>query len=130
MLKDPVDHVGDGLEPAMRVPCRPLRLARTVLHLTHLVHVNEGVEVPLVEPVKGAPHGEALALDTLGRGRNGEHRTLDARGPVGFGDSGQGQDVVDADSGHGTSSNRAARAAIPDGSQSPPGRAGESLGVE
>src|SRR6266852_7710613 len=52
VLKGPVDHVRDGLEPTMRVPCRSLRLARAVFHLAHLVHVNEGVEVALVEPVK------------------------------------------------------------------------------
>ena len=40
-----VEHVGDGLEPAVRVPGRALRLAGRVLDLAHLVHVDERVEV-------------------------------------------------------------------------------------
>ena len=45
VLERAVDHVGDGLEAAVRVPRRALRLARRVLHLAHLVHVDERVEV-------------------------------------------------------------------------------------
>src|SRR4029077_5773139 len=75
VLKGAVDHVGHRLEAAMRMPGRALRLARTILHLAHLIHVDEGIEKALVEPVEGAAHREALTLDTFGCGRDGEHRT-------------------------------------------------------
>src|ERR1700737_5631785 len=100
MLKRAIDHVGDGLEAAMRVPRGPLRLTRTVLHLAHLVHVNEGVEVALIEPVKGAPNREALTFDAPGGRRDGKHGTLDGGGTVGVCDSGQRQDVMDGYRGH------------------------------
>jgi hypothetical protein len=45
-----VDDVGDGLEPAVRVPRRALRLTRPVVDLTHLVHVHERVEPREVHP--------------------------------------------------------------------------------
>src|ERR1700716_866604 len=80
VLKGAVDHVSHGLEAAMRVPRSPLRLAGTVLHLAHLVHVNEGVEVALVEPVKGTPNREAFTFDAPGRRRDGKHGALDGGG--------------------------------------------------
>jgi len=119
VLKGSVDHVGDGLESAMRVPGGTLRFPGAVFHLAHLVHVNEGVEVALVEPVKGPPHREALAFDTLRRRRDGEHRALDGAGRVRDRDSRQRQDVVDGDRRHCIFCNRVTRAAIPDAS--PPG---------
>ena len=45
VLERAVDDVGHGLEAAMGVPRGPLRLARAVVDLTHLIHVDEGVEV-------------------------------------------------------------------------------------
>src|SRR5260370_15862399 len=114
VLKGPVDHVGDGREAAMRVPCRTLGLAGAVLHLAHLVHVNEGVEVALVEAVKGARDGKALAFDTFGRRGDGEQGTLDGGGRVGVRDAGQRQDVFDGNRGHCISCNRATPVAIPE----------------
>ena len=61
--EDAVDDVGDGLEAAVRVPGGALGLARRVLHLAHLVHHDERVEVLVVDPGEGAAHREALALE-------------------------------------------------------------------
>src|SRR6266540_1477317 len=44
MAQDAVDHVGDGLEPTVRMPRGPLRLSWAVVDLAHLVHVHEGVQ--------------------------------------------------------------------------------------
>ncbi|SKV60298.1 Uncharacterised protein [Mycobacteroides abscessus subsp. massiliense] len=40
-----VDHVGDGLEAAMRVPIRPTRLAGLILDFAHLIHVDERIQL-------------------------------------------------------------------------------------
>ena len=66
VLEDAVDHVGDGLEAAMRMPRRALRLARRVLHLAHLVEVDERVEVGQVDAGERAADREALALEAVG----------------------------------------------------------------
>ena len=63
----PVDHVGDGLETAMGVPRRSLRLAGGVVDLAHLIEVDERVEVGQIDPVEGPPDREALALEAGGR---------------------------------------------------------------
>jgi signal transduction histidine kinase/CheY-like chemotaxis protein len=94
-----VDDVRDGLEPAVRVPRRALGLAGRVLHLAHLVHVDERVEVGEVDAGECAPDGEALALEAARRGRDGTD------GPLGLvahlPDTGQRGDVVDGDCWHG-----------------------------
>ena len=113
VLKGAVDHVGHGLEAAMRMPGRALRFARSVLHLTHLIHVNEGIQQPLVEPIEGAAHGEPLALDALRRRGDGEQRTVDAGRTIKFRQTRQRQDVFDSDGGHGTRYNSPTRLAIP-----------------
>ena len=66
-----VDDVRDGLEPAVRVPRRALRLARRVLDLAHLVHVDERVEVGQVDAGERAADREPLALEAARRGRHG-----------------------------------------------------------
>src|SRR5262249_34061045 len=58
-----VDDVRPGLEPAVGVPSGALRLARRVVDLTHLVHVNEGVECSQVDAGERATDREALALE-------------------------------------------------------------------
>ena len=70
VLEDAVDHVGDGLEAAVRVPGRALGLAGRVLDLAHLVEVDEGVEVVQRDAGEGAAHGEALALEAAGGARH------------------------------------------------------------
>ena len=62
-----VDHVGHGLEPAVRVPRRALGLARPVVDLAHLVHVHEGVEVGHVDAGEGTANREALAFEASRR---------------------------------------------------------------
>ena len=63
VLERAVDHVGDGLEAAVRVPVGAARLAGPVVDLAHLVHVDERVEVGQVDAGEGPPDGEALALE-------------------------------------------------------------------
>ncbi len=92
-----VDHVGDGLEAAVRVPRRALGLARRVLHLAHLVEVHERVEVREVDAGEGAADREALALEAARRGGDRADRPV-GRAEVRRGKAGEGQDVVD---GHG-----------------------------
>jgi hypothetical protein len=62
VLEDAIDDVGDGLEPAVRVPGGTFGLARGVLDLTHLIHVDERVEIAQIHPSESAPDGEALTL--------------------------------------------------------------------
>ena len=70
VLEDAVEHVGHGLEAAVRVPGRALRLARRVLDLAHLVEVDERVEVLEVGARERAADGETLALEARrGRGQ-------------------------------------------------------------
>ena len=63
-----VDEVCDGLEATVRVPRGALRLARRVLDLAHLVHVDERVEVLQAHPRERAADREALALEARRRG--------------------------------------------------------------
>ena len=63
VLEDAVDHVGDGLEPAMRMPRRALRLARGVVDLAHLVEMDERVEVGEVDAGERALDREPLPFE-------------------------------------------------------------------
>ena len=65
VLEGSVDHVGDGLEAAVGVPVGAAWLARRVVDLAHLVHVDERVEVGQVDPGEGPAHREALAFEAL-----------------------------------------------------------------
>ena len=57
-----VDHVGDRLEAAVRMPGGASRLAGLVLDLAHLVHVDERVEVGGADACERTDDGEALPL--------------------------------------------------------------------
>ena len=70
VLHGAVDHVRDGLEASMWVPRRALRLARGVLDFSHLVEVDERVEIGQVDASEGSPDWETL---TLKAGRSGCH---------------------------------------------------------
>ena len=72
MLKGAVDHVGNGLEPSVRMPRGPLRLTGPVLHLAHLVHMDERIQVSLIEPIERTPHRKALALYAFWSRSDGE----------------------------------------------------------
>ncbi len=76
MREAAVDHVGDGLEPAVRMPVGAPRFARLVLHLTHLVHVDEWVEVGGAHSGECAHDGEALALVAVRAGGDGPDRAF------------------------------------------------------
>src|SRR5581483_7945045 len=124
MLEDAVDHVRHGLEAAMRVPRGALRLAGRVLHLAHLVHVDEGVEVAKVHPGEGPTDRKALTLEPMWGDRYASHpplpqRRVDRRQTV------EERDVVDGDRRHGSSppfvqGNAGASPAIPAPDSSPP----------
>ena len=63
MLERAVDHVGDGLEAAVRMPRRALGLAGRVFDLAHLVEVDERVEVLEVDAGEGAADREPLPFE-------------------------------------------------------------------
>ncbi len=65
VLEDAVDHVGDGLEPAVGMPWRALGLARCVVDLPHLVEVDERVEVREVDAGERAPDREPLPFEAV-----------------------------------------------------------------
>ena len=75
VLEGAVDHVGDGLEAAMGMPRRALGFAGRVLHLTHLIHVDERVDERGIGAREGAPHRESFALESVRRGGDADHRT-------------------------------------------------------
>jgi len=106
-----VDDVRDGLEPAVRVPRRALGLTRRVLHLAHLVHVDEGVQLPQVHAGERAADREALTLEPGRRGRHRHDRPLGRGGGVGLGDAGQDQNVRDGHRWHDISSVKPSRPA-------------------
>ena len=87
-----VDHVGDCLEAAVRVPVGAARLARLVFDLAHLVHVDERVEVGGADAGERAHDGEALAFVPARSGGNRPHGTFGV-GRVRRGDARQCQGV-------------------------------------
>src|SRR5215469_212006 len=100
VAEDPVDDVGHGLEAPVWVPRGPLGLTRGVVHLAHLVHVDERVELGQVNPGERAADREALALEA-GRGRGyREHGALGSGCGIWFLDAGKYQDVGCSDRGH------------------------------
>src|SRR5690606_25084627 len=100
VLEGAVDHVGDGLEAAVRVPCGATGLTGRVLDLAHLVHVHERVEQVVGNAGEGAAHGEPLAL-VAGGGGGDRHDLALGRGlGIWLGDDRQRERVVDGDGGH------------------------------
>ena len=79
MRETAVDHVGDGFEPAVRMPVGAPRLARLVFDFAHLVHVDERVEVGGADSGERAHDGKPLALVALRAGGDGPD------GPFGVG---------------------------------------------
>ena len=104
MLERAVHHVGHGLEAAVRMPGRALRLAGRVLDLAHLVHVNERIQRPEVDAMEGASHREALALEPARGARDADDGSLMRGGSVRRGDAGKDGDVGDGDGWHVTAS--------------------------
>jgi hypothetical protein len=77
MLEDAIDHVGDGLKAPVRVPRSALGLARGIVHLTHLIHVDEWIESTEIHSRERPAHWEALTLKAGRRGRDRDHLTVD-----------------------------------------------------
>jgi len=100
-----VEHVGDGLEPAMRMPRGALGLTRCVLHLAHLVEVHERVEGREVHTGEGATYREPLSFVAFRRGRDRGDRP-DRVSEARSGQARKDGEVVDGDSWHGGSSGR------------------------
>src|SRR5579859_3751702 len=95
-----VDHVGDGLESAVRVVRRALRLARRVLHLPHLVEEDERVRERPREAGERAADGEALALVGLDRVHDALDLAVARERPLGDLYGRQREWLLDGDGGH------------------------------
>lgn len=78
----PVEHVGHRFEAAVRVPVGAPGFAGLIVHLAHLVHVDEGVQGGATDPGEGPHDGEPLALVPARAGGDRSHR------PLGVGGSG------------------------------------------
>lgn len=63
MREAAVDHVGDRLEPAVRVPVGAAWFSGGVFDLAHLVHVHERVEVCGAHPCERPDHRKPFALE-------------------------------------------------------------------
>ena len=97
-----VEHVGDGLEPAVRVPGRALRLVGLVLDRAELVEEEERVGVVHAQAARErTPHLEAGALDGVVRGHGAQRGARHRRRRVGAGDAGEHERVLDGHCGHG-----------------------------
>ena len=92
VLDDPVDHVGDGLEAAVRMPGGAERLTRAVVDRSHLIHVDERIETRRVHAGEGAPDREPLALEARGR-RGDRHHVAGVAVGIRASDPGQAQGV-------------------------------------
>src|SRR3984957_3749295 len=106
-----VDDVRDGFEPAVRVPRRALGLTRRVLHLAHLVHVDERVQLPQVHAGERPADRETLTLEPGRRGGHRHDRPLSRDGGVGLGTAGQHQNVLNGHRWHDISSVKPSRPA-------------------
>ena len=100
VLERAVDHVGHGLESAVGMPRRALRLARRVLDLAHLVEMDERVEVGEVDAGERPPDREALALETVRGDRDAADRPLAGDVGIRLGDARKHGDVGDGEGGH------------------------------
>ena len=99
MEEGAVDDVGDGLETTVRVPVGATRLVGGVVDLTHLIHVDERVEISGGDSPEGATYGEALSLVTLGGRGDRLDGALGHPEGAGIDDSGEGEGVG-GDCGH------------------------------
>ena len=102
VLEDAVDDVGDGLESAVRMPRRALRLTGRILHLAHLIHHDEGVECAEIDAREGTADGEAFTLEATRRGRDRDDGAILECG-IGLRHARQRQWIIDGHGGHGLS---------------------------
>src|SRR5688572_11386398 len=101
VLEGAIDHVGDGLEPAMRMPRRALWFARRVVDFTHLVEVDERVKILERDTGEGAADREPLPFEALRGVRDATDRAFAGDGRIGCWDPWEDRDVIDGDGGHG-----------------------------
>ena len=80
VLEGAVDHVGDRLEAPVRVPGGALGLAGRVLHLAHLVHVDEGIQTSRGTPAKARRTGNPSPSKPDGAVVMHSHRAGPGRG--------------------------------------------------
>jgi hypothetical protein len=76
VLKASVDHVSHGFESAMRMPGGALRLTGRILHLAHLVHVHERIQLRQWHSRESAMHRKTLALQPSRCGGHTDYPTL------------------------------------------------------
>jgi hypothetical protein len=83
----------------MRMPGRPFRLARRVLHLSHLIHVHERIEVREVHSREGPSYRKPFALQPARCHNHLAHGSLTRR-LVGTGQAVELGEVFDGDRRH------------------------------
>ena len=75
VIKDAINDVGHRLKSAVRMPRRPLRLARRVLNFAELVEHDEWVDQVQWRTHKGPADGEAFTLKATRCGSERDHRS-------------------------------------------------------
>ncbi len=100
MLEDAVDHVRDGLETAVWMPRRALGLAGRVLHLAHLIEMDEWIQVLERDAGECPPNGEALPFHAVRGVRHAADRALTRDGEIRFKDAREDGQIFDDDCGH------------------------------
>jgi hypothetical protein len=100
VLEHAIDHVGDGLEPAVGMPWGALRLAGGVLDFAHLVEVDERVEVGEIDAGERPPDREPLPFQPARSHGDAADGSLARCHRIRQRDPGQDGDVVDGDGGH------------------------------
>ncbi len=83
----------------MGMPGRAFWLTRAVVNLTHLVHVDKGVQVLLSNPGEGASYWETLSLQSLRGGSYQLHGSRTLRGERGN-HFGKFERIIDSDGRH------------------------------
>jgi hypothetical protein len=89
---------------SMRMPGRALGLTGGVLHLAHLVEVDERVEVVEGDARERATDREPLPFESVRGDRHAAHGAMARDRRIRFGDPRQDGDVVDGQCGHGLDS--------------------------
>ena len=94
MNESAVDDVGDRLEAPVRMPRGPFRFPRGVVDLSHLVHMDERVQIGKAHAGEGATDGESLSFQSCGCGRDRPHGPLASSDRIRRGDPRQRQYVL------------------------------------
>jgi hypothetical protein len=65
MVEGTINDVGHGFESAVRVPGSALGLSRSIVNLSHLIHVNKGIELLRRDSRKSPAYWKAFTLKSL-----------------------------------------------------------------